>query len=123
VAKGAIFSRAKGWILVTGICVKTRDHSPAIEPLELRIAPATFVVSNLMDSGMGSLRYELQQADMHGGKNTIVFHLAAPAAHTENVITLTSGVLSSKGDVTIIGPGAGKLIVNGNSASGVFSFG
>lgn len=71
---------------------------------------------------MGSLRYELQQADMHGGKNTIVFHLAAPAAHTENVITLTSGVLSSKGDVTIIGPGAGKLIVNGNSASGVFSF-
>src|SRR5262249_8522272 len=34
--------------------------------------------------------------------------------------TLTSGELTSKGDVTITGPGAGKLIVSGNGASRVF---
>ena len=49
-----------------------------------------------------------------------MFKLPAPPAHGENVITLTSGELTSKGDVTIVGPGAGKLIVSGNGTGRVF---
>src|SRR5262249_43654904 len=41
---------------------------------------------------------------------------------SENIITLTTGELTSKGNVTIVGPGSGKLIVSGNSASRVFHF-
>jgi len=100
--------------------VKRSNHS-TIEPLESRIAPAVFIVTNLNDSGTGSLRAELAAADAHGGSNTIVFHLPAPPVHGENIITLTSGALTTVGDVTITGPGAGKLIVSGNDSSGVFN--
>jgi predicted outer membrane repeat protein len=92
-----------------------------IEPLEARIAPAVFIVTNLNDSGAGSLRAALAAADTHGGKNTIDFHLPAPPTHSENMITLTSGVLTSNGNITITGPGAGKLIINGNANSGIFN--
>jgi len=91
-----------------------------IEPLESRIAPAVFIVTNLNDSGAGSLRAELALADVHGGKNTIKFDLPAPPTHGENMITLSSGVLTSEGNITITGPGAGKLIINGDATSGIF---
>jgi hypothetical protein len=101
---------------------------PNIEPLESRIAPAVFIVTTTADTtdsmhDTGSLRDALAKADAQGGMNTIKFHLPAAAAGSENTITLTNGLLTSKGDVTIIGPGAGKLIINGNAASGVFQFG
>lgn len=50
----------------------------------------------------------------------IAFHLPAPPLHGENIITLTSGELTSLGNVTIAGPGAGKLILDGNNASRIF---
>jgi hypothetical protein len=96
-----------------------RDFS-TIEILESRIAPATFTVINTNDSGTGSLRAELALADAHPGLNTIVFHLPAPPLHGANVITLTSGALTSHGDVTIKGPGAGKLIINGGGKYQIF---
>src|SRR5262249_38746824 len=64
----------------------------------------------------------LAQADALPGKDTIVFKLPAPPAHSENIITLTSGELMSKGDVAIVGPGAGKLVVSGNGTDRVFDF-
>jgi predicted outer membrane repeat protein len=88
--------------------------------LESRTVPTTFTVTSLADSGSGTLRAALAQADASPGKDTIVFKLPAPAAHSENVITLTSGELASRGDVTITGPGAGKLIISGNGASRIF---
>jgi predicted outer membrane repeat protein len=115
-----------------------RNHSPRgqhkssfIEPLESRIAPATIIVTSLLDatvSGKTDLRQALAQADtdlaMHPGVvNTIKFEVPPAAAHTENIITLDGAVLTSNGDVNIVGPGAGKLIINGNDASGVFQFG
>ena len=85
----------------------------SIEPLESRIAPATFTVTTLADSGAGSLRNALHLADTNPGADTINFHLSAAAPGTENTITLLSE-LTTTGNVTIDGPGAGKLIINGN---------
>jgi hypothetical protein len=96
-----------------------------IEPLESRIAPATFIVTSAADSGTGSLRAELALAQaanaLHPGINKIIFHLPAPALHSENIITLASA-LTSTGNVDIIGPGAGKLNINGGGLYQVFNF-
>jgi parallel beta-helix repeat protein len=91
-----------------------------MEALESRVAPATFTVTTLADSGTGSLREALAKADASPGPDTIKFKLPAPPLHSENVILLTSGELTSKGNVTIMGPGSGKLIIDGNNASRAF---
>jgi hypothetical protein len=93
---------------------------PKVLALESRDAPATFTVTTLADSGAGSLRAALAAADALPGPDRIVFKLPAPAAHSENTITLTSGELTSKGNVTISGPGAGKLIIDAANNSRVF---
>jgi hypothetical protein len=97
-----------------------KSAKPRVEILESRIAPATFTVTTLADSGAGSLRDALAKADASPGPDTIKFKLPAPPAHGENVILLTSGELKSKGNVTITGPGSGKLIIDANNASRVF---
>jgi phospholipase/lecithinase/hemolysin len=74
--------------------------------------PNTLTVTNLNDSGIGSLRYELALA---GDGDTIVF---APQAHC--TITLTSGELQVGRSVTIQGPGTGALVISGNHTSRVF---
>jgi hypothetical protein len=83
-----------------------------LECLEDRALLSTLTVSNLNDSGNGSLRYELAQA--HSG-DTIAF-----AGGLHGAITLTSGELKVGQDVTIQGPGADRLAVSGNHASRVF---
>ena len=112
-------------IFTEGDCMKI-DYS-TIEPLEARIAPSIFVVSSLADSGAGTLRDAIAKADTHTGADTIIFHLPAPAAHSENIITLASTLTVdpiTPGDkLTITGPGAGKLIVNGNNAVQAFYLG
>jgi hypothetical protein len=65
------------------------------------------------DSGVGSLRAEITAA--HSG-DTIVF---APALDGQT-ITLTTGELLIKQNLTLTGPGAGQLTVSGNHASRVF---
>jgi hypothetical protein len=74
--------------------------------------PNTLTVSNLNDGGIGSLRYELALA---GNGATIVF-----APGLQGTITLTSGELRVGQNVTIEGPGADSLTINGNQASRVF---
>jgi hypothetical protein len=94
---------------------------PSLQALELRLSPATFTVTKLADDGTaGTLRFELAAADTSPGLDKIVFKLPAPAAHSENTILLAGTELTSKGNVTIIGPGAGKLIINAGGASRVF---
>jgi predicted outer membrane repeat protein len=90
-----------------------------IEILESRIAPSVFIVTTLADSGAGSLRDALAEADAHAGLDTIRFHLPAPPLHGANLIKLTGGALQSTGNVTITGPGASRLILDGNDASSV----
>jgi hypothetical protein len=75
--------------------------------------PSTLTVTNNLDSGTGSLRADIAAA--HNG-DTIVF---APSLDGQT-ITLTSGELLIRKNLTIAGPGAGELTVSGNHASRVF---
>jgi len=80
------------------------------------VTPSTFLVSNLNDSGPGSLRAAVLAANAHPGADTIRF---APAA-SDGTIALTSGQLTISDDLTIDGPGQNRLTVSGTNASRVF---
>src|SRR5438876_9216793 len=71
---------------------------------------ATLTVSSLGDSGTGSLRTALR--DARAG-DTINFSI-------RGTILLTSGELLVSKNLNILGPGAGNLVISGNSASRVF---
>jgi len=87
-----------------------------LEALEDRLAPATFSVLNLADSGPGSLRQAIVQSDSTPGPNKIDF-----APGLSGTITLTSGQLTiANNDVKLVGPGADVIAVSGNNASRVF---
>jgi hypothetical protein len=73
--------------------------------------PGTIVVTNTNDSGPGSLRQAL--VDANDG-DTI------DATGVSGTILLTSGELEITHGVTINGPGAGNLAVNGNATFRVF---
>ena len=90
-----------------------RAFRPSLECLEERWVPSTLTVTNNLDSGAGSLRADIAAA--HNG-DTIVF---APSLDGQT-ITLTSGELLIRKNLTIAGPGAGELTVSGNNASRVF---
>ena len=72
---------------------------------------ATITVTNTNESGPGSLRQALAVA--HDG-DRITFAVSG-------AITLTSGGLGVTKNVTISGPGANQLSINGNQASFVFA--
>src|SRR6266542_3853272 len=74
---------------------------------------ATITVTNTNDSGAGSLRQAL--IDISDG-DTITFAVSG-------TIVLTSGELLVDKNITIEGPGAGSLAVDGNATSRVFHFG
>jgi len=76
---------------------------------------ATITVTNTNDSGAGSLRQALANAN---DGDTINFSVTTPST-----ITLTSGKLVVNKSVTISGPTAGRLSVDGNAASTVFFIG
>src|ERR1043166_4752734 len=71
---------------------------------------ATITVTNVNDSGPGSLRQALATASTN---DTINFSVTG-------TITLTTGQLVVSRSVTISGPGADLLAVNGNASSRVF---
>jgi len=76
---------------------------------------ATFNVSNLNDSGAGSLRDAIDQANANLGPDVITFQ-----AGLTGTITLTSGQLHLYDSVDIQGPGQAAIAVDGNNASRVF---
>src|SRR5215471_8111742 len=73
--------------------------------------PPNIVVTNTNDSGFGSLRFALGIA---GDGYTI------DATGVSGTILLTSGELQINHNVTINGPGAGNLAINGNATFHVF---
>jgi hypothetical protein len=90
-----------------------RRFRPHLEGLEGRDVPSTLTVTNNLDSGAGSLRADLSRA--HSG-DTIEF---APGLAGQT-ISLTSGELLVRKNVTIAGPGADRLTISGGSNSRAF---
>jgi Ca2+-binding RTX toxin-like protein len=81
---------------------------------------ATFTVTNTNDSGAGSLRQAVADANLTGENDTIQF-----AANTSGTVVLTSGQLAITGTITIDGDTNGDnkadYTVSGNDASRIFS--
>ncbi|MBW4426823.1 MAG: hypothetical protein KME50_20835 [Nostoc desertorum CM1-VF14] len=92
------------------------EVQPSITPPPVN---AGTVVTNTNDSGSGSLRQAILNANATVGADTITFAGVFTDA-TPDIITLTSGKLTITDDITILGTGASNLIVSGNNASGVF---
>jgi hypothetical protein len=69
---------------------------------------ATFTVTNTDDSGAGSLRQAILDANATAGADTI------DLGGVSGTITLTSEPLTITDDLTISGPGASSLIVSGD---------
>jgi len=82
---------------------------PCLEILEDRTLPSVLTVTSAADSGPGTLRAVMAAAL---DQDTITFALPSPST-----INLTSGTLSVGAGllITIIGPGASALTVNGNN--------
>ncbi|HKB40299.1 MAG TPA: hypothetical protein VKD72_27965, partial [Gemmataceae bacterium] len=76
----------------------------SLEPLEDRTVPSTFTVRNLGDSGPGSLRQAILDANVLPGADLIRF---APGAR-DGTIVLSSGELNITDDLSIDGPGADR---------------
>jgi hypothetical protein len=74
---------------------------------------ATFTVTNTNDSGAGSLRQAVIDANLSGVANTI--NLAV-----SGTIVLTSGPIRIGSPLSIVGPGAGSLAIDGNGSSQIF---
>jgi predicted outer membrane repeat protein len=86
-----------------------------IESLEPRIAPATFVVTSLADSGAGSLREAITLANDALGADIIVFKKGLTGT-----IDVTSGEMLITDALQIKGPGAEKLALDMDEISRAF---
>ncbi len=89
---------------------------PCLESLQDRTLLTTFTVTNLLDSGEGSLRQAIVNANSESGPDVIRFENSL-----EGTIALTSGQLVITDDLTIDGPGSDDLAVSGEEASRVFA--
>ncbi len=86
---------------------------PTMEGLEERWVLSTLTVTSAADSGAGSLRAAVASA--HNG-DTINF----ASGLNGKTITLTSGELLLRKNLTISGPGPGQLTISGNKTSRIF---
>ncbi|MCO5330719.1 MAG: Ig-like domain-containing protein [Ilumatobacteraceae bacterium] len=100
-------------ILVTGSAVAAAAATPFVGVGTAHAAG--FEVTNLNDSGAGSLRDAIEQANAAAGADIITFQ-----AGLSGTIVLTTGQLTITDSVDIQGPGATVLAVSGNNASRVF---
>src|SRR5687768_6134507 len=80
-----------------------------------RVAAATFTVSDLSNSGPGSLRQAVLEANVAAGPDVIAFQPGLTGT-----ITLTTGEILITESVDIRGPGAGVLVIHGNDTFRIF---
>jgi parallel beta-helix repeat protein len=57
-------------------------YRPFLEPFEDRLLPSTYAVINTADTGQGSLRQALLDANANSGPNTIIFDIRGEGGHT-----------------------------------------
>ena len=97
---------------------RTRRQSAVlgIEPLERRALFSIFTVQNLADSGEGSLRQAVLDANTLTGADEIKFD-----HKLSGTIALTSGQLTISDDLVIHGPSADEITVSGSDISRVFA--
>jgi uncharacterized protein (DUF2147 family) len=79
----------------------------------------TFIVTNTNDSGAGSLRQAILNANALAGTDTITFDPTVFGSSPQT-ITLTSGQLIINDSVDIFGPLSSTLTVSGNNSNRVF---
>jgi uncharacterized delta-60 repeat protein len=87
----------------------------------ITIAANGFTVINTNDTGEGSLRQAILNANAIAGTDMITFAGSTFTDATPDTIALTSGELGINSDVTIQGTGANLLTLSGNNASRVFN--
>jgi parallel beta-helix repeat protein len=92
-----------------------------LQGLESRIAPATFNVTNTNDSGAGSFRQAILDANAASGVDTIAFSTLFNSAQTISLTTTPDSsnpsALNITDSVTINGPGANLLTVRRDAAA------
>ena len=76
---------------------------------------ATFTVMNNNDAGGGSLRDAIAQANVSPPPNTVNFDPSVTGT-----IVLTSATINIKNAVSIVGPGAAVLTIDGNANNRIF---
>jgi parallel beta-helix repeat protein len=114
------FPGAQYVLNVNGSCpVSTPTPTPSMTP-----TPALdFIVTNTNDSGAGSLRQAVIDANAAAGSNTIGFD--STVFSVPRTITLTSGHIQlaagTIGSAHIYGPGAHLLTISGNNNSKIFT--
>jgi hypothetical protein len=89
----------------------------ALELLEERMLLSTITVTNLDDTGPGTLRAAIEQADLDTSQDTIVF-----APSVTGTINLLSVLPDLSGNINIDAPGSSDLTVARSSASGTADF-
>jgi len=94
-------------------------HGSRVSAYQLSATPLSTEVTEINDSGAGSLRQALIHAAANPGPDTITF------TGSTFTITLTSGELTYLGgagnDLTIQAPGNSRLTINGGGVSRVFN--
>ena len=106
-----------------GTVKQRRRRRLLCESLEQRallagVVGVPIVVDNLNDSGDGSLRAAVAEANATSGADVIQFDFESGGPHA---ITLTSGELLITDDLTIEGLGSARLTISGNDNSRIFN--
>jgi len=94
-----------------------------LETLERRITPATYTVVNNLDSGTGSLRQAILDANANAGNDQIIFNLTGTSPYTitlgsalPTIVSASTAIVTggTAGTVTITGLGASSLTISGS---------
>ena len=105
--------------------MRTTPHRRGLyapELLEAHIAPATFLVTTLADTGAGSLRQAVLDANTHAGADTIVFKIPAALLLPDGTGTIhvLNPEIAIKDTLTIKGPGIDILTLSGDDLRRIF---
>ncbi|MBI3463439.1 MAG: right-handed parallel beta-helix repeat-containing protein [Planctomycetes bacterium] len=106
--RGGNFARKVGPAVDIGAFEWTKTPLPTA-------TAGTFTVSNRDDSGAGSLRQAVIDANNHPGFDKIVFKPGL-----EGTIKLTSGEIEVRSAMFIDGPGSSRITVDGNQSDRIF---